>query len=170
MPTELTAERLRELLAYDRETGIFTRLTRSARSVQIGDVAGGLETANGGVYKRIKISVDGTSFKAHRLAWLHVYGRWPEGEIDHINGDSCDNRIGNLRVVSHRLNQENMKVARSDSSSGLLGANWNKRTGKWMGKIKAKGRQYVLGEYATPEEAHEAYLAAKRRLHEGCTI
>ena len=84
----LTAERLREVLDYDPDTGVFTRKVRTASSVKVGDVAGSL---NGKGY--IRIRVDGRLYFAHRLAWLYVHGEWPVDQVDHINGIKNDNRI-----------------------------------------------------------------------------
>jgi hypothetical protein len=164
---ELTAERLRELLHYDQETGIFTwtqRPSEMARKCAPGAVAGSVCKVHGYVY----IGIDWVKHPAHRLAWLYVRGEWPQFDIDHIDGDRANNRIGNLRDVSRSVNLQNARKARSDSQSGLLGALRNRN--RWMSRIKANGRMIHLGSFDTPEEAHAAYLAAKRKLHEGCTI
>ena len=88
----LTAARLRELLQYDPETGVFTRLVKTSNGIKVGDVAG---TADARGY--ILIRVDGWLHLAHRLAWLHMTCEWPKGMIDHINGVRDDNRWSNLR-------------------------------------------------------------------------
>lgn len=93
MPTDLTADRLREVLAYDAQTGAFTwRVTQSNRA-KAGNTAGSLHRQDGYVY----IRVDGVLHKAHRLAWLHVHGAWPTAGVDHVNGDRGQNGIANLR-------------------------------------------------------------------------
>ena len=88
----LTAAQLRELLQYDPETGVVTRLVKSSNGIKVGDVAG---TADARGY--ILIRVDGWLHLAHRLAWLHMTCEWPKGMIDHINGVRDDNRWSNLR-------------------------------------------------------------------------
>jgi hypothetical protein len=164
----LTAERLRELLHYDPETGVFTWRVTSGKANN-GAPAGWIGSSDG-VRQVVLIGISHRNYKAHRLAWLHTYGAWPVGVIDHINGDPLDNRISNLRDTSQQVNSQNQRRARSDSKSGLLGAYWDERDRCWKSHIKADGRLKWLGRFDTPEEAHAAYLAAKRKLHEGCTI
>jgi hypothetical protein len=155
--TNLTAERLRELLSYDPETGIFTRLT-SGSSFSAGDVAGG---CRGGY---IQIRVDGVKYSAHRLAWLYVFGEHPTNEIDHIDGDGINNKITNLRGATHSENQQN-KTAFENSSSGLVGVSWHKRSKKWYASIGYNGSRKFLGSYKERERAYAAYLEAKAIFH-----
>jgi hypothetical protein len=169
---ELTVERLRELLHYAPETGVFTwrqdrRCGRSASVlvVKAGDVAGCIAPD-----RRVLISVDSKRYKAHRLAWFYVTGAWPNNDIDHRDGDSTNNRWSNLRDVPHGVNMENIRKARPGSSSGLLGVSWHPASKSWHARISIGNRGKSLGYYKTPEEGHKAYLEAKRRLHEGCTI
>lgn len=159
-----TAERLREVLDYDPCTGVFTWKAPSGRRVKVGSQAGRITDG----YRRI--GVDGAQARAHRLAWLYVYGELvPDGYvIDHINGDRSDNRISNLRVVTHSVNMQNQRRCTAASKSGLLGV--RKYENAWLSGIGVQGREIHLGSFKSPEAAHEAYLQAKRRLHEGCTI
>ena len=161
----LTAERLRELLHYDPETGVFTWQKKRNCRVKLGGVAGSIYN-NG--YR--VIGVDRKYRLAHRLAWLYVHGEMPAGEIDHINGDRTDNRIANLRDVSKSVNNQNKKHAMSNNTSGLLGACWDSYNHQWKAQIGLNGKQYKIGVFDSAESAHAAYLAAKRKLHEGCTI
>jgi hypothetical protein len=87
--TELTAERLRELLNYDPDTGVFTWRVRPVHSHRVGDIAGSVRTTRG--YRLIGVA--GRVYKAHRLAWLYMMGEWPKDQIDHINRDPSDNRF-----------------------------------------------------------------------------
>lgn len=152
----LTAERLRELLNYDPETGVFTWRVRPVNSVHVGDIAGN-DDGNG--YLRMKISY--ASHSMHRLAWLYAYGVWPDGEIDHINGIRSDNRLVNLRVVSRTGNVQNRH--KTWGKSGFMGVYAN--FGKWRAAIQVNGKLISLGNFDTPEEASAAYLAAKRIHH-----
>lgn len=159
----LNAERLRELLRYDPETGVFTWLVRTSTCIKVGDVAGTTDTLG-----YILIRVDGVRYKAHRLAFLWMTGEWPKDMIDHINGAKGDNRFANLRPATPAENRQNQRRAKSNSQTGLLGVC---RHGKrFRATIRIDGRYIHLGTFDTPDQAHETYLAAKRRLHSGCTI
>ena len=156
--SDLTAERLRELLDYDQETGVFTRKVKLCNRVKVGDVAGYLNRKG-----YIHIRVDGRSHKAHRLAWLYVHGVWPQSGIDHINGIKDDNRIINLREATHSDNQQNLRKPHADNKIGLLGV--SRSQGKFKAQINVDGKVRTIGRFHTPEAAHAAYLEAKRQLH-----
>jgi hypothetical protein len=159
---DLTAQRVRELLDYNPESGILTwRVNRSNRPM--GSQAGTINK-----HGHMCVGIDGSIRYAHRLIWLWVYGEWPDGEVDHINGIRADNRIANLRCGDRRLNMENKRRAMRNSKSGVLGVTL--AGGRWRASIGVGGRTLHLGTFDTPEMAHERYLLAKRRLHEGCTI
>lgn len=161
----LTAQRLRELLSYDSATGEFARL-KPGHGSRVGTVQ-----QNKTAFGYIRIRIDNRQYLAHRLAWLHFYGEWPKQIIDHIDGDKANNRIGNLRDVSNAINMQNMKKAkRSNKTSSLLGVSWDRNRLKWKAALVVDRETIALGRFDTEEEAHEAYLSGKRRLHAGCTI
>lgn len=160
----LTPARLRELLHYDPETGVFTwRVQANNNRARVGAVAG---TPHRRGY--IHIGVGGFQYLAHRLAWLYAYGVWPTGHIDHVDGCKTNNALANLRDVSRAINMQNLKGPRRDNQCGYLGVSVNKK--RWKAEIFVNGRRRHIGTYDTPELAHEAYLAAKRHMHEGCTL
>lgn len=159
--SDQAATYVRSRLSYCAQTGQFRWLT--GRRGLPGTTAGC--RMNRGYWA---ISIDGKSYLAHRLAWLITYGIWPEGQIDHINGDRADNRLCNLRAVSNAENAQNKRRARSDNDSGLLGV--RQLGSRWQARIMKAGKAIHLGAYETKEAAHAAYLAAKRQLHEACTI
>lgn len=161
---ELTAERARELLDYDPETGVFTRRLQRMKFSE-GSVAGSLTSLG-----YIDIGVDRRSYKAHRIAWLITHGSWPVSELDHINGDKTDNRLVNLREATRSLNNQNTRVARRNNGTGMLGVHWDKKLKKFRAKISIDGKAIYLGRFQTAEEAYQAYLVAKRQLHPGNTI
>lgn len=161
---DLTAARLRELLNYDPETGLLT--WRAARHGVFAGAVAGWTSRQGYIH----LSVEGCTQQAHRLAWLHVYGAWPAQHIDHINGVRDDNRIANLRDVLPRVNAENVRRVHAQNKSGFMGVRKARTPGKWQASIIVKGRFLYLGVFTSTEEAHEAYVAAKRIHHEGCTI
>jgi hypothetical protein len=155
----LTQERLKELLHYDPDTGIFTNLTQRANCVKKGAVAGW----NDNGYVRIEIL--GKNYRAHRLGWLYMYGAFPKKDVDHINGDRSDNRIANLREATDLQNGQNRHAPGKNNTSGYLGVSWSKRENKFIAQIRVnrKGRQ--LGFFDTAEEAHECYLKFKKQDH-----
>lgn len=158
----LTYERLRELLHYDPETGVWTWLARTTNRVDVGFVAGSMSRG------KVSIRIDGKLHLSHRLAVLYITGDWPSGVVDHVNGDSGDNRWSNLRDVSQRVNLQNRRSPSSNNRTGLLGV--SRRNRRFQASIKVDGPRIYLGTFDTPEQAHEAYLAAKRRLHPGNTL
>lgn len=162
----LTAARLREVLKYDPVTGLFVNLVTRSNSSKAGQVIGALDNSTG----YLKLGLDGKTYNLHRLAWLHVHGEWPEGQIDHINGIRSDNRFCNLRDVSQRVNLHNRRTPKPGSRSGLLGVYFHSHSGLWHATIVSIGKKHSLGYFKDKHEAHAAYLVAKRRLHEGCTI
>lgn len=159
----LTAERLREVLHYEPSTGVFTWRVKPNRRIVIGAVAGS-KTAAG----RIQISVDGTDYLAHRLAWLYQTGTWPTDEIDHWDTHPLNNRFANLRDATRQVNQENLRRARIDSHTGLLGVTAIGE--RFVARIKVNKKSIHLGRFDTAEAAHLAYVAAKRERHAGNTL
>ena len=159
----LTAERLREVLSYDADTGLF--VWQAQRGCKRPGESAGTQTDG-----YLQISVDGRLYKAHRLAWLYVHGAWPVDAIDHINGDRSDNRIANLRDVTLAINNQNRRCATAGKSSPLLGVSWYAQTRRWRAQIQVAGKNRGLGYFDDPQAAHEAYLAAKRQLHAGGTL
>jgi hypothetical protein len=147
----LTAERLRELLNYDPDAGVFMWRVRG-RGRPINRPAG---TADSMGYMRVQI--DRRFYRAHRLAWLYMTGAWPANHIDHINGMVGDNRIDNLREVTQAENMWSRKLSVTNSS-GFKGV--SKKGNKWRAKITKDGRDYRLGYYNTAAEAHDAYIEA----------
>lgn len=159
MKHELTAERLRELLHYDPDTGlIFWAASRK--------VAG---TKQSGGY--VQVEIRGRRYVAHRLAWLWMTGQWPRDQIDHINGIRADNRWSNLREATHAENMQNQRSSRSDSlHSSKIGVGFHRVSGKWRARIGLNGVQRTIGYFDSEEEAHAAYLKAKAEHHPFSTI
>lgn len=155
----LTAERLRELLVYDPATGVFRWLAGGAKH-SAGDVAGCVKPDGKRFYRYI--GIDYRVYVAHRLAWLYMTGAWPAGEIDHRDTDGTNNRWGNLRSATRSQNAAN-RGAQSNSFSGLKGA-FRDRRGRWRSSIQYGGRRLHIGSFATPEEAHAAYLEKAKQL------
>jgi len=157
-------DELRRLFRYDAGTGrIFWRIKPNHNALA-GSEAGSF--ING--YRTIGFR--GKHYLSHRVAWALTYGCWPVHSIDHIDGVKDNNRIANLRDVPHSVNTQNLRHAPRKSRSQLIGAHWHSFYKTWTSQIRANGKVKFLGTFASPQLAHEAYVTAKRKLHEGCTI
>lgn len=160
----ITQEILKEFFTYNENTGLFTRIKPRGSNGLMGSIAGTLDKSTG--YWKIKIN--DKSYRAHRLAWLYIYGYMPKNLIDHINGNVLDNRINNLREATRTQNIQNVKCAQKDNKLGFLGV--LEKDGKFVARITTNRKVKHLGTFKTPELAHEAYIQAKRQYHEFCTI
>ena len=109
------------------------------------------------------VSVFKSRFYAHRVAWTLVHGSAPSDQIDHINGNKRDNRIGNLRDVSQSENNKNQALQRR-SKARSHGVRWHKRDRAWTAHIKTNGVQKHLGTFASEQAAIDARKAAEREL------
>jgi hypothetical protein len=173
-----TQARLRELFNYDPISGLLVWKDRDASQFKTksshasfvarcaGRPAGHIEAQGYRV-----VLLDGTQRKAHKLIWLLVYGEWvkfPEAEIDHLNGDRADNRISNLRKTTKSANQRNGSM-RSNNTSGVMGVNWVASKSRWVARIWDGPRHRYLGQFRSLEDARQARIRAERELgyHEG---
>lgn len=153
----ITVERLRNILRYDPETGVFTWIIPPSNHGRMrGKAAGGLRSG----YLLIKI--DGRKYGAHRLAWLYSHGAWPTGRIDHINGVGLDNRLANLRDATAAQNCANSRRWRGkELPKGVrLTAQ-----GRYQARISFEKKQIALGTFLTVDEAAAAYASAAARLY-----
>ena len=157
---DLTAERLRELLHYNPETGVFTRRLCPNKPYLIGEIAGG---TNARGYRMIR--VENGRYSAHRLAWLYIHGKWPKDLIDHVNGVVDDNRINNLREATNHENQQNRKTTAGRGPFSLGTRYREDLKKKWLARIRVNGHLKILGYFDTQEEAHQAYVVAKSKYH-----
>jgi hypothetical protein len=148
----LTRARLRELLDYNEKTGEFCWRQRT-------DVSADHIPGQG----RLFIRIDERLYAAHQLAWFYMTGRWCKPTIDHRDGDATNNRWNNLRRATRSQNSANRRRP-VHNTSGYKGARLCRKSGKWRATIGRNGRTIHLGMYKTPQEAHEAYLKAARKL------
>jgi len=158
---ELTQERLKQLLIYNPDTGVFIwkkrqgidRETRRWNSRYYGKVAGYKRVDKGVSSTRyIVVSIADRPFLAHRLAFLYMTGNFPEDKIDHINGNSLDNRWVNLRAVTVLENNRNKRLPRNNTS-GVVGVYWHKWHRKWNAMISVGGRLISLGYFTDMADA-----------------
>ena len=153
----ITQEYLMGVAEYDPMTGIFTTRVNRKNEV-IGEVIGHV-TTNG----YMRIFIDGRYYRAHRLAWLYMHGKFPDDQLDHINRIKSDNRIANLREATQCLNEQN-KSAQANKESIFKGVTKNKN--KWCARIRIeKGKRLYLGSFETEEDAYNAYYRAAKLHH-----
>ena len=158
--TGLSQARLKELLHYDPETGVFVWLVWRPNGVKVGDKAGIIHKDTG--YLRIKI--DSRYYVASRLAWLYMTGNFPAFRLDHEDMDKSNTRWRNLRPASPSQNGANRTAPRNNTSGykGVHYAPWRTSYKKWAAHIRVDGILKTLGHFAKPEEAHAAYVNAAR--------
>ena len=152
MDDDLTKDELQEIIHYDRWGGGFVWLVDQLRC-KAGDVAG-FSGAKG--YWQIRIS--GKLYYAHRLAFFYMRGGWP-ANIDHIDGDRCNNKWANLREASIQQNAANMRK-RLGTTSTLKGVSWMASKGRWASHIRINGKSTYLGLFDDESSAHAAYVSA----------
>lgn len=144
---KLTQERLKELVSYDPETGIFIRKVTTAPNAMVGDVAGHVGT-NGYVV----IYIDGKRYKAQVLAWLYMTGAFPKNQIDHKDLVKHNNKFSNLRDVSVGMNQKNKRTI-SSNTSGVAGVVWHSSHGKWLVNAFVNKHRKYLGYFDSFDDA-----------------
>lgn len=155
----LTHERLLDLFIYEPHLGDFVRREAVGRHGchRAGECAGTVQ-------KYCMITIDRRRYMAHRLAWFYVYGAWPNGDLDHINGDKLDNRIANLREATRKQNMQNVRQHKHNTS-GVKGVAWHSQRNKWRAYIFVDYKQIHLGLFDTKEAAAAARMNAEEIYH-----
>lgn len=148
----------REYIDYNPDTGEFIWKKRASQRAIIGRKAGCLNNQG-----YLAIMLKGKTMQAHRIAFALMTGKWPDYQIDHINGDRSDNRWANLREANWLINSKNRKTPITNTS-GVMGLQWNRKINKWMAKITNKGKQYHLGCFENKQDAIKARKDAERRF------
>ncbi len=168
--TELTQEYLKECLHYSPDTGVFTWLERPLEHFKSdsyfkswnrkysGKVAGSAKKQWRTSY--ILIRINSKTYRAHRLAWLHHQGEFPKNQIDHIDGNGLNNKINNLRDVTHGENMRNKRL-QLNNTSGVKGVYWRKLKQKWQADICISGKRNHLGYFKNKEDAAAARKEAE---------
>jgi hypothetical protein len=154
----LTQERLKELLSYDPETGLFTWLVTRG-GAQAGKVVTHKE---GSGY--IQFTIDGKNYRACRLAFLYMTGEWPKAHVDHIDRDVANDRWLNLRDATRSQNKANSGVY-SNNFLGVKGVNKPSIGKKYRARIQVDSKPKHLGYFDTPELARAAYLDAAKQYY-----
>ena|ERR1043165_454701 len=143
---------------YCPESGVFT-------NKRTGKPAG---HSNG--YGYLKLCAAGVQLLAHRAAFFFMTGEFPKELADHINGIRSDNRWSNLRDVDNKINNENMRGGVVRNKSGFIGSHKHAKYEMYRAMISVNKKNIHLGCFKTAEEAHAAYVEAKRKFHKGCTL
>jgi len=155
----LTQEYLKSILSYDPETGLF--LWKEKKQGRKKNKIAGHQRIDG----YVELEINYKRFLAHRLAFYYIYGIFPKEDIDHVNGIKNDNRFLNLRTANRSENMQNVKNHRKDNKSGFLGVSFNKQYGKYVAQLVLNKKHVHISFHDNPENAHEAYIEAKRKLH-----
>ena len=153
---DLSFKDVDELLSYNPGTGVLTW------KVSRGRVSAGARAGSVTCYGYLSVRVMGSRYMAHRLAYLLYYEVWPDEAVDHFDRDRLNNKISNLRPCSWAENAMNVGHYKTNTS-GLQGASY--RNGRWRACMRALGVHMHLGVFNSPDEAHKAYVSAKRELH-----
>jgi hypothetical protein len=156
---KLTVERLREVLHYDPLSGVFTWLTNRGSRGRVGKVAGCVK-----VGRHTLIMIDKVLYKAHRVAFLYMTGRWPDPDCDHRDLEKSNNIWGNIREATRSQNMANTPL-RLTNKSGLKGVSWSASHNGWKAQITINYKNNYLGTFKTKEEAPSAYCGAARACH-----
>jgi hypothetical protein len=157
----LTQEILREHFRYEPETGhLFWAKTNAKKTRNLIDRIG-FRDRDGYLVVCTNLSGKPKNYRVHRLIWIYLHGQINH-EIDHINGIRDDNRLCNLREVTHQQNMMNRRAHKSENLRGIYKAKG--KTPSWAAAINCNGKRYYLGVYKTPEEANFAYEKARAEL------
>lgn len=159
---------LKEILDYDEQTGIFIWKKRNKKyfkserdcnawNTRFATKQAGYIYKNKNNYEQIYIRIYNKKYQASRLAYYYFYEKWPKYNIDHLNGDSLDNSILNLRDVSQKINCCNSKK-RIDNTTGIAGVYWDNSRNKWVAEARdfKTGKKIFLGRFDIFEEAKNA--------------
>ncbi|KGV49451.1 HNH endonuclease [Burkholderia pseudomallei] len=160
MPSLVSPARLKRLLHYEEQTGLFFKKVYQGPFVFVLGRIVGTPRADG----YLQMKVDGRNYLAHRLAFLYMTGEWPNGFVDHQDGQRSNNRWSNLRVATASENVHNIGLSRSNTS-GVKGVSLHKASGKWAAQVSKNGVSYFLGLHTDIKDAAEAVRAKREELH-----
>jgi len=156
----LTQERLKGLMSYDKRTGKFIRIWvptgKGRNQCVVGEEVGFLHDGY------LCTNIEGKHYKLHRLVMLYVTGSFPEKQVDHINGDKCDNSWKNLRCVDNSGNMKNQAIPKNNKS-GCIGVCWDSGHKKWVASIGINKKCVRIGRYKHKRDAIKARKEAEKK-------
>lgn len=159
---------LHECLEYEAASGLLFWKKRPLEHFASANACGVWNSKHAGAAagspnnkRRWATKINAELYQNHRIAWALYHGVWPDDQIDHINGDSEDNRIVNLRVVTNAENQRNAR-RKASNTSGVTGVSWHRRGRVWCATIRVGGRQKHVGQFVDFDKAVVARKAAER--------
>lgn len=155
----ITQARLKEVLHYSSESGLFTWLDRSEMSALIRSRDAGRSITSLNVLGYVQIMVDGKNYLAHRLAFLYMTGSIPK-LVDHIDGNPSNNKWDNLRAATNQQNSQNSGKSKNNTS-GYTGVCWDKNNNKWLVSIMVDRKSLFLGRFSELDDAIEARKVAE---------
>lgn len=168
-PLGVTYERCHELLEVcepsdpGKQSGLKWKVNR--RRVKVGNWAGFMANrvkSSGLIREEWIVRIDGKNYYAARIIYFMTHGEDPYPlEVDHINRDSRDNRVDNLRLAKEPGLQKENRGIRKDNKSGITGVCWDKKAKKW--RVEVKGHK--LGRFATRKEAAAAKNEGVRKYY-----
>jgi len=156
----ITQDQVKDLFHYNTETGVLTNRKSRGSKCKVG-AAAGYARADGYMQTRINYK----KYLNHRLIFLMFHGYLPDF-IDHIDNDSSNNRIKNLRECTISENVRNSKT-RSDNTSGIKGVSWHKPAKKWRAYINHNSEHIYLGLFKDIRRAKLEVEKARINIHEG---
>jgi hypothetical protein len=154
----LTHSELKSKLIYNPETGNFTWIKKRPRDA--GKEYAGTIT----FYGYIQIKVNGALYKAHRLAWFYMTGKWPQNQIDHVDCNRSNNIFLNLREATYQENGRNV-IKRNNNTSGVKGVHWDKRRLKWCSRIFIGSKFIHLGYFDNLQDAEVVRVSAAKAAY-----
>lgn len=152
MTKTINQSELKESLYYNPDTGEFYRYSTGRVVTAVNNTG------------YIHININGKKYLGHRLAFLYMTGKFPEEDVDHINGNRTDNRFSNLRVATKAQNNLNRKL-NNNSSSGVKGVTFNKKLNKWLVQLQINKQKMYFGVYSDFELAELVSEEAIKKYH-----
>lgn len=153
-------EDVHQLLSYEPEAGSFLWKNPTSPRVKVGSAAGSV-----GSEGYLSIRINKRLYKAHRIAWLLMTGSDPgHHDIDHINGNTLDNRWRNLRLATNNQNSLNSR-RRKNNTSGVKGVSWNTRGKCWIAQLRLSGKTVLYKRFTSFEKACDAVASFRKKYH-----